>query len=167
MSRRQDQDKKKLLERLSKTPIVEVACKQAGVPRSTYYRWRKDDGTFRDSCDQALADATELMSDLAESQLLNNIKSGNLTAIIFWLKYHREVYSDRITIKRIESERDHYKQLLDSPRDDGHKALRELAEAVKKASEYKKEAYEAEQHAIMLKAFSKNEPDGTTDEIKN
>ena len=43
MSRNQDKDKAKVLAKLKRTPIVEAACKQAGIPRSTFYRWRKDD----------------------------------------------------------------------------------------------------------------------------
>ena len=54
MSRHQRKDKKQLLERLRKTPIVEIACKQVGLPRATYYRWRKDDEAFAEACDEAI-----------------------------------------------------------------------------------------------------------------
>lgn len=98
MSRNQVNDKKRLLACLTKTPIVEVACKQANVPRSTYYRWRKDDETFADACDVALEESAGRINDLAESQLIAAIKEQNMTAIIFWLKHHHKTYRTRIEV---------------------------------------------------------------------
>jgi Mg/Co/Ni transporter MgtE len=98
MSRKQQQDKEKLLENLAKTPIVEVACKQADVPRSTYYRWRKEDGAFAEACDEAIETSSSLINDMAESQLIAAIKDKNLTAIIYWLKHHHPKYAARIEL---------------------------------------------------------------------
>jgi len=98
MSLRQKRDKKLLLERLAKTPIVEVACKQAGVPRSNYYRWRKDDEEFAKACDETIEQSAGLINDMAESQLIAAIKDRNLTAIIYWLKHHHATYAPRIEL---------------------------------------------------------------------
>ncbi len=98
MSRNQATDKKKLLLRLVKTPIVEVACNQAGVPRSTYYRWRKRDEVFAEACDEAIEESTGRINDLAESQLIAAIKDQNMTAIIFWLKHHHNRYATKVEI---------------------------------------------------------------------
>lgn len=98
MSRNQATDKKKLLLRLVKTPIVEVACTQAGVPRSTYYRWRKRDEKFADACDDALEESTGRINDLAESQLISAIKEQNMTAIIFWLRHHHNRYATKVEV---------------------------------------------------------------------
>lgn len=98
MSRNQAADKKKLLLRLVKTPIVEVACTQAGVPRSTYYRWRKRDEKFAEACDEALEESTGRINDLAESQLISAIKEQNMTAIIFWLKHHHNRYATKVEV---------------------------------------------------------------------
>ncbi len=98
MSRNQRADKAVLLDKLRKTPIVEVACKQAGVPRSTYYRWRKDDQTFADESDEALEHSSALINDMAESQLISAIKDKNMTAIIFWLKHHHKAYETRVRV---------------------------------------------------------------------
>lgn len=98
MSRNQKQDKKQLLEKLAKTPIVEVACKQAGVPRSTYYRWRKDDEAFAKTCDETIEQSAGLINDMAESQLIQAIKDQNMTAIIFWLKHHHPTYYARLRL---------------------------------------------------------------------
>lgn len=98
MSRNQATDKKKLLLRLVKTPIVEVACTQANVPRSTYYRWRKRDEKFAEACDEALEESTGRINDLAESQLISAIKDQNMTAIIFWLKHHHNRYATKVEV---------------------------------------------------------------------
>lgn len=98
MSRNQAVDKKKLLLRLVKTPIVEVACTQANVPRSTYYRWRKRDEKFAEACDEALEESTGRINDLAESQLIAAIKDQNMTAIIFWLKHHHNRYATKVEV---------------------------------------------------------------------
>lgn len=98
MSRNQQLDKQKLVEKLHKTPIVEAVCKQTGIPRSTYYRWRKEDTTFAEAADEALEHSSALINDLAESQLINAIKNQNMTAIIFWLKHHHKNYTTRVEI---------------------------------------------------------------------
>lgn len=98
MSRNQTSDKKKLLEKLTKSPIVEVACKQADIPRSTYYRWRKSDEQFKLDCDEAIEQSSGIINDMAESQLISAIKEKNMTAIIFWLKNHHKAYRSRLEI---------------------------------------------------------------------
>jgi len=104
LSRNQDADKKKLLERLRKTPIVEAACKQIGLPRATYYRWRKDDELFAEACDEAIEQSAHVVNDLAESQLIAGIKNQNMTAIMFWLKHHHGAYRTRVEVDaRIEA----------------------------------------------------------------
>ncbi|HEX8182193.1 MAG TPA: phBC6A51 family helix-turn-helix protein [Candidatus Saccharimonadales bacterium] len=98
MSRNQKADKKQLLLRLEKTPIVEVACQQAKVPRSTYYRWRKADKAFAEACDEALEESIGRINDLAESQLISAIKEQNMGAITFWLKHHHKRYTTRVEL---------------------------------------------------------------------
>ena len=58
-----------------------TACKQANISRQTYYRWIEDE-SFSELCDNV----KEGLIDLAENQLLNKIKKGDITAIIFFLK---------------------------------------------------------------------------------
>lgn len=87
-----------LLKQLKKTPIVEVSCKKLGIGRATYYRWRKDDPEFADEADFALQEGSTLINDMAESQLINSIKDGNMTGIIFWLKNHHKQYSPKLEV---------------------------------------------------------------------
>lgn len=98
MSRNQDADKQRLLAQLEKTPIVEAACNQISLPRSTYYRWRKDDEDFAEACDQTIELSIGRINDLAESQLINAIKNQNMSAITFWLKHHHSRYRNRLEI---------------------------------------------------------------------
>lgn len=98
MSRNQQKDKEKLLDQLKKTPIVQVACERCGVPRATYYRWRKDDESFAESCEAAIEESTGFINDMAESQLIAAIKDRNMTAIIYWLKSHHASYATKVQI---------------------------------------------------------------------
>ncbi len=98
MSRNQDADKKRLLAQLEKTPIVEAACSRIGLPRATYYRWRKEDEEFAQLCDETIDRSIGRVSDLAESQLINAIKNQNMTAITFWLRHHNSRYKNRLEI---------------------------------------------------------------------
>lgn len=99
MSRKIEADKKKLIEQLKKMPIVQVACKQIGIPRSTFYRWRKEDADFAAECDVSLEQSAGMINDMAESQLINAIKNQNMTAIIFWLKHHHKAYETRLNVQ--------------------------------------------------------------------
>ena len=98
MSRNQLADKKRLLAKLEKTPIVEAACKAVGLPRSTYYRWRKDDQDFAEQCDEVIELSVGRINDLAESQLINAIKNQNMSAITFWLRHHHRSYRNRMEV---------------------------------------------------------------------
>lgn len=98
MSRNQEADKKRLLAQLAKTPIVEAACKQVSLPRSTYYRWRNEDEAFAELCDETIDLSIGRINDLAESQLINAIKNQHMTAIMFWLKHHHPMYESRMRI---------------------------------------------------------------------
>ncbi len=98
IEKRQNKEKEILLERLKKTPIVQIACEKCGVGRATYYRWRKDDPEFAKMADEALSEGSLLVNDMAESQLLQAIRNQNLGAIIFWLKHHHPSYANKLEV---------------------------------------------------------------------
>ncbi len=100
ISKRMKKEKEDLLEILSKTPIIALACEKTGVGRATFYRWKKEDAKFSKAADSAIETGSLLINDLAESQLLSSIRDGNLTGIIFWLKHHHPTYETRIEIKQ-------------------------------------------------------------------
>ena len=62
--------------------IVTVACKAAGIPRSTYYKWLKEDEQFN----KQVQDISNIALDFAESQLHTQISDGSTAATIFYLK---------------------------------------------------------------------------------
>lgn len=75
--------KKKFLEVYEKSfGFVGVACENANIGRSTYYRWLDEDSDFRQRC----RDIEEANIDYAENKLLSQIREGNTTATIFYLK---------------------------------------------------------------------------------
>lgn len=96
-----------LLEHLRKMPIVQIACEKAGVSRATYYRWRKEDTEFLTSADEALQDGVALVSDMAESQLLSQIRDNNLGAVMYWLKHRNPNYNNKLEVTaRIKQDTD-------------------------------------------------------------
>ena len=62
--------------------VVTVACKSADIPRSTYYKWLKEDEEFA----KAVKDIENIALDFGESQLHKQIGDGNTSATIFFLK---------------------------------------------------------------------------------
>lgn len=95
---RQEKNKQSIIEQLKKTPVVEIVCKKAGVGRSTYYRWKKDDKEFAKATEEALQAGSSLISDMAESMLIKAIQDGNMTGIIFWLKNHHPTYANKLEL---------------------------------------------------------------------
>jgi hypothetical protein len=79
IANRQAKNKDKLLEQLSKTPIVQIACEKTNVSRATYYRWRQEDSEFAEKADKAIGYGNLIMNDVAESQLLSLIKDKHPT----------------------------------------------------------------------------------------
>lgn len=61
---------------------ISEACAKTGVPRSTFYLWRNMDDEFN----QAVEDIGEAEIDFVESCLKKNIRAGDTTAQIFYLK---------------------------------------------------------------------------------
>ena len=62
--------------------VVTVACKKADVPRSTYYKWLKEDELFAIE----VRDIENVALDFAESQLHKQISENSTAATIFYLK---------------------------------------------------------------------------------
>ena len=95
---KQDKLKKLIIEQLKKVPLVQLGCEKAGLPRSTFYKWKIKDKKFSDEVDKAIYEGKYLMNDLAESQLLNAVKNSNMAAIVFWLKNHHKDYGNKLEI---------------------------------------------------------------------
>lgn len=75
--------KKAMIEALEKSlGIVTTACKTVGISRVTHYDWYKKDEDYRAAVDNL----ENVTLDFAESQLHRQIKDGNTSATIFYLK---------------------------------------------------------------------------------
>ena len=96
MSKSKEDVKTEIIEQLTNMPIVATACSKAGVPRSTYYRWRNDDKIFADMCDDAQREGVRLINDVAESKIISNIKDGNQRASEFWLRHNKDGYQQKL-----------------------------------------------------------------------
>lgn len=78
-----EQHKRAMIEALEASlGVVTAACKAVGVGRTTFYGWLKDDPDFAKEVD----DIQNIALDFAESQLHKQIKRGNTSATIFYLK---------------------------------------------------------------------------------
>lgn len=78
-----EQHKNAMLDALEKSlGVVTTACKSVGIGRTTHYLWLEQDAEYRKAVDEL----QNMTLDFAESQLHKQIKEGNTTATIFYLK---------------------------------------------------------------------------------
>lgn len=78
-----EQHKRAMIDALEKSlGVVTSACKSVGIGRTIHYEWMKDDPDYK----EAVEGISEIAIDFAESQLHHQIKGGNTTATIFYLK---------------------------------------------------------------------------------
>jgi hypothetical protein len=98
IDKRQDINKKLLLEQLQKIPVVEIACQKLGIGRASYYRWRAESKQFAKEADEAIREGRELGNDMSESQILKAIRDGNLSAAYFWLKHNSKNYATKVEL---------------------------------------------------------------------
>ena len=62
--------------------VVTVACKKSDIPRSTFYKWLKEDEDFAEE----VKDIENIALDFAESHLHKQIEDNITSATIFYLK---------------------------------------------------------------------------------
>jgi hypothetical protein len=78
-----DNNKKKMLEALERSlGIVTSACKAIGISRQTHYNWMNDDEQYANE----VRSIEDIALDFAESQLHKQIKDGEVSSTIFYLK---------------------------------------------------------------------------------
>jgi len=99
LDKKTKEQKEALIIQLAKYPILQTACDKAGVGRSTYYLWCKDDKEFKKKANEALTIGKDFINDMCESMLIKNIQDRNNTALIFWLKNHHPDYCEKIIHK--------------------------------------------------------------------
>lgn len=78
-----EQHKKALLVAMEKSlGIVTMACKNVGIGRTTFYNYMNNDEDFKNKIEEL----SDVALDFVESQLHVQIKGGNTSATIFYLK---------------------------------------------------------------------------------
>lgn len=97
-SRTRTQERKQaLIEALKKSlGIVTTACINAGVDRSMFYEWKKNDADFA----KAVEDIEDVTLDFVEGKLLQNVKDNDTQSILFYLKTKgkRRGYTERTEV---------------------------------------------------------------------
>jgi len=78
-----DINKKAMINALEKSlGIVTSACKAVGISRETHYRWMREDEEYNES----VKSIEDIALDFAESQLHKQIRDGEVSSTIFFLK---------------------------------------------------------------------------------
>jgi len=62
--------------------VVTHAAKQAGIDRTTHYKWLREDENYK----AWIEEIPDIVIDFAENALFRQIQEGNTTSIIFFLK---------------------------------------------------------------------------------
>lgn len=61
---------------------VSLTCEAIGISRTAWYAWKESDPEFKEK----VKEIDESLIDLAETQLMKNIRDGKETSLIFFLK---------------------------------------------------------------------------------
>ena len=78
----------------------EQIADKIGIAHRTFERWKADHGQIR----QAIKGGKEVANFVIENELYKKAKSGNVTAMIFYLKNnYRDKYTDDVTDPRLRS----------------------------------------------------------------
>ncbi len=95
-------DKQKILttlcEELKERPIAQYAVKKAGISRSQFYRWMKEDPDFAQKITEAIQEGNAVVNDFTVSKLLTGINNDNLSAVFFWLRHRHPDFSNKLEI---------------------------------------------------------------------
>lgn len=92
ISKRQKIQREILLAELRKNSVMTVACQKAGIPRSTIYRWMKEDSTFLNLIEDVSSEGRDTINDMAESVVIKKVREENLHAAKYWLSHNKERY---------------------------------------------------------------------------
>jgi hypothetical protein len=97
--------KKEIVDSLREVPFINHTMKKVAVSRMTFYRWLKDDKTFRYNVHAALQEGHKNMIEVAESALFKKIRSEHFGAIKFYLENNHGNYMTRKYVPRSTSDR--------------------------------------------------------------
>lgn len=97
--------KKEIVESLQEVPVINYAVKKSAVSRMTFYRWVREDKTFRYNVHAALQEGHKNMIEIAESALYKKIKEGHFESIKLCLENNHRNYMTRKYAPRSTTDR--------------------------------------------------------------
>lgn len=97
---KQQRIKQRILEEFVLNPLVEPACRKAGISRATYYRWLEADTDFYDDVEMAQAQGRDRVNDMAESALMKGIRAEDFRSVKYWLDHNHRRYIKKRPAKR-------------------------------------------------------------------
>jgi len=98
-------NKKAMLKALEQTlGVVTTACKKVGIINNTHYAWMASDEQYK----KDVTGIADIALDFVESQLFGQIKSGNTTASIFYLKTKGKKRGFVERTEHVHKEQDHF-----------------------------------------------------------
>lgn len=92
ISDRQDEAKAAFIEALNKYPNISWAAHEAGIDRSTFYRWQKEDTLFSDQIKIAIRIGKAKANDKANGTILTGVYNGDIVCTKYWLKHNHPDY---------------------------------------------------------------------------
>ena len=92
IKKRQDLQKKKLLEFVEDSPNIGVALSRIGINRSTLGRWRDDDQNFSIELNHAMERGIEKTADNVELSLIASARDGKVPAQKYYLNNNHPRY---------------------------------------------------------------------------
>jgi|SRR5579884_4337393 len=87
--------KKQILEKLTKNFTIASVCHAVGIDRKTFYRWIEEDPEFKTQAYENIQECKKDITDMANTRLVKQIDSGNLTAVMYWLNNKDPEISDK------------------------------------------------------------------------
>lgn len=90
--------KKRFIEEIKKSPVIEVVCQRLNISRQTFYVWISKDTNFKQQVELAKQEGIDLANDIGETNTLNDMKAGDKTATMFWLRHNHPRYRKNNTI---------------------------------------------------------------------
>lgn len=79
--------RKKVLEYLRETGIVQLACEKAGISRQTFYRWKQEDSIFEKAAQDAIDTGVSRINDIAVSNVVRGISQHDKDYTKYWLNH--------------------------------------------------------------------------------
>lgn len=79
---------------LKKVPNIRYVCSKVGIDHSTLYRWRMKHLDFEKRLTMAMYVGRELINDVAESNIIKGVQSGDIKCSTYWLSHNSPNYAE-------------------------------------------------------------------------